>query len=370
MREYERFRQVLIVGVGLIGGSLGLALKKKGFPGRIIGVDEPHVLEKALRRHAVDDPFPTDRLAEAAADADLVVLCTPIAEILSLLQTIGGYLKTGALVTDVGSIKRKIVETANIHMPAQCDFIGGHPMAGAEVRGIDGADPFLFENAAWVLTPGRPVEEGKRRALGELLELIGAKVLLLQPRLHDEIAAAVSHLPQMAAVALMNLVASRQKESPFFLKMAAGGFRDMTRIASSPFGIWRDICSANADQIESFIDAYIEELRHVKTILHDPKAMEKYFNQAAGNRLSIPTDTKGFLKPQYEISVAVEDKPGVLAKVAAILAEHQINIKDIEVLKIREDEGGTFRVAFGERADQERALELLAAAGFECRKRG
>ncbi len=108
----------------------------------------------------------------------------------------------------------------------------------------------------------------------------------------------------------------------------------------------------------------------MKTILHDPKAMEKYFNQAAGNRLSIPTDTKGFLKPQYEISVAVEDKPGVLAKVAAILAEHQINIKDIEVLKIREDEGGTFRVAFGERADQERALELLAAAGFECRKRG
>ena len=225
-------------------------------------------------------------------------------------------------------------------------------------------------SATWVLTPSRPVNEIKRKAFGELLELIGAKVLLLQPRLHDEIAAAVSHLPQMAAVALMNMAAGRHQESPYFLKMAAGGFRDMTRIASSPFGIWRDICETNADMISSFLDAYIEELRHVKSLLADSKELERYFGRAAGNRLSIPTDTKGFLKPQYEVSVAVEDKPGVLARLATLLADAQINIKDIEVLKIREDEGGTFRLAFGERSDQERAIELLSSAGFECRKRG
>ena len=368
--EHDRFHNVLIVGVGLIGGSLGLALKKKGFVGKITGVDEPYVLERAKKRNAVDELQAREHLAQVAAQADLIFLCTSIQSILSLLPEISAHLKPGALVTDVGSIKRKIVETANLHMPAHCDFIGGHPMAGAEVRGIDGADPFLFENATWVLTPSRPVDEVKRKAFGELLEMIGAKVLLLQPRLHDEIAAAVSHLPQMAAVALMNMVAQHNDESPHFLKMAAGGFRDMTRIASSPFGIWRDICAANIDMIYSFIDAYIEELRTVKTLLSDEKELEKYFSRAAGNRLSIPTDTKGFLKPQYEISVAVEDKPGVLAHLAAVLAEANINIKDIEVLKIREDEGGTFRVAFGGRDDQERAVELLTAAGFECRKRG
>lgn len=370
MTDYDRFQKVLIVGVGLIGGSLGLALKKKGFTGRIAGMDEPFILEKAKLRNAIDDLYSQENLADAVSEADLIFLCTPIHSIIGMLQEMGAFVKPGALVTDAGSIKRKIIETANIHMPAHCDFIGGHPMAGSEVRGIDGADPFLFENATWVLTPSRPVDEIKRKAFGELLELIGAKVLLLQPRLHDEIAAAVSHLPQMAAVALMNMAAQRNSESSHFLKMAAGGFRDMTRIASSPFGIWRDICDTNADMISSFLDDYIEELRHIKSILTDSNEMERYFSRAAGNRLSIPTDTKGFLKPQYELSVAVEDKPGVLAELASILAVAQINIKDVEVLKIREDEGGTFRLAFGERSDQEQAIELLSSAGFECRKRG
>jgi prephenate dehydrogenase len=370
MADYNRFQNVLIIGVGLVGGSLGMALKKKGFTGRIAGMDEPFILEKAKLRNALDDLYAYEKMADAVADADLIFLCTPIQSILTLLQKVGSFVKSGALITDVGSIKRKIVETANIHIPSHCDFIGGHPMAGSEVRGIEGADPFLFENATWVLTPSRPVDEVKRKAFGELLELIGAKVLLLQPRLHDEIAAAVSHLPQMAAVALMNMAAGRHQESPYFLKMAAGGFRDMTRIASSPFGIWRDICETNADMISTFIDAYIEELRHVKSLLTDSKEMERYFGRAAGNRLSIPTDTKGFLKPQYEVSVAVEDKPGVLASLATLLADVQINIKDIEVLKIREDEGGTFRLAFGERSDQVRAIEMLSSAGFECRKRG
>ncbi|RPI00132.1 MAG: prephenate dehydrogenase [Calditrichaeota bacterium] len=370
MPDYARFERVSIIGVGLIGGSLGLALKKKGFKGRIAGLDVPHVLENAKRRNAIDDLFPVENLKSAVAEADLIFLCTPIDNILSLLKKIGSDVKPDALITDVGSIKRQIVETANIHLPASCDFIGGHPMAGSEIRGIDGADPFLFENATWVLTPSKPVDEKKRKAFGELLELIGAKVLLLQPRLHDEIAAAVSHLPQMAAVSLMNMVAARQAESPYFLKMAAGGFRDMTRIASSPFGIWESICQTNADMIASYLDAFIAELTHIKSILNDSKALEHYFSSAARNRLAIPTDTKGFLKPQYEVSVAVEDKPGVLAKLATLLAEKNINVKDIEVLKIREDEGGTFRLAFSERVDQEQAIELLKNGGFECRKRG
>lgn len=370
MSTCDHFKTITIMGVGLIGGSLGLALKRKKFKGKIIGIDEPHVLENALKRKAIDEGISIINLKEGLKHADLVFLCTPITDIMNLLKTIGKYVKSGALITDVGSIKRQIVETANFHLPSNCSFVGGHPMAGSEYRGVHAADPFLFENTSYVLTPSRPVDESKRQALGELLECIGAKVLLLQPKLHDEIAGAVSHLPQMAAVALMNLVAKKQNESPHFLKMAAGGFRDMTRIASSPFGIWEDICDTNADMITDFMDAYINELENLKTIITDTHKLESYFHDAAKNRLSIPTDTKGFLNPQYEISVSVEDKPGIIAEIAVTLANEQINIKDIEVLKIREDEGGTIRLAFATEAEQTQAIELLQKHGFECRKRG
>jgi len=368
MGEIEQFKRVLIVGVGLIGGSLGLALKRKGFKGTIIGVDDPVVLEQAKQRKVVDEAFPREQLETAAKNVNLIFLCTPIVEIIRLLQMLGKFVKPNTLITDVGSTKRKIVEAANIHLPADCDFIGGHPMAGSEARGVEAADAFLFENTTYVLTPSRPINEVTRKALGELLEMIGAKVLLLLPTLHDEIAAAVSHLPQMASVALMNLIANRQEESPYFLKMAAGGFRDMTRIASSPYSVWEPIRQTNADMIATFIDAYIIELQKVKDILLSPR-LEGYFEKAARKRLSIPKDTKGFLRPQFDISVSVEDKPGVIAKIAIILSERNINIKDIEVLKVREDEGGTMRLSFSTEQDRKLAMDLLREKGFECRKR-
>ncbi len=368
MDAFERFQKILIVGVGLIGGSLALALKRKGYKGTIIGVDNPYALENAKKRKAVDTVYPVEQLDQACSEADLIFLCTPINDIIEIIKVIGAYVKPNTLITDVGSIKRKIVEVANIHIPPECDFIGGHPMAGSEFRGINAADPFLFENTIYVLTPVRPINETTRKAFGDLLEKIGAKVLLLLPKLHDEIAAAVSHLPQMAAVALMNMVADKQKESPYFLKMAAGGFRDMTRIASSPFGIWEHIRDTNADMISMYIDAYIKELKKVKEILNTPD-LQKYFENSAKNRLNIPSDTRGFLSPHFDISVAVEDRPGMISLIASSLAQKSINIKDIEVLKIREDEGGTIRLAFSTEKDQEQALEILRSNGLECGKR-
>jgi len=368
MEETERFQNILIVGIGLIGGSLGLALKRKGYNGKIIGVDKKEVLERVKKRNFLDAAYPNEDLSIAAAEADLVFLCMPINGIIETLQMIGSYVKPNTLITDVGSTKRKIVETANIFLPADVDFIGGHPMAGSEFRGIEAADPFLFENTTYVLTPSKPVDEGKRRAFGELLERIGAKVLLLLPSLHDEIAAAVSHLPQLAAVALMSMVADRQAQSPHFLKMAAGGFRDMTRISSSPYGIWEDILATNADMIVNYIDSYIRELEKVRDLVVKPE-MEKYFDKAARNRLSIPKDTKGFLRPHYDLIISVEDKPGVVYNIASVLYEKNLNIKDIEILKIREDEGGTMRLAFSTEDDREQALALLQQKGFDCRKR-
>ena len=370
MSEFKGFHTVSIVGLGLIGGSIGLALKEKGFSGRIVGVDRQGNLDGSLQRGAIDEGVLREKLADGVKEADLIFLCAPIEIIVRYLIEIGPWLKPGAVITDVGSIKRNIVDTANQYLPDQCDYIGGHPMAGSELKGIKAADPFLFENATWVLTPSKLVAPDKVKALYILLENLGAKVLIMQPRLHDEIAAAVSHLPQMSALALMNLVADKNNESPHFIKMAAGGFRDMTRIASSPYSMWHSICQGNIDIIRVYIDAYIKELTRVRTLLDDKKELEHYFMLAAKNRLSIPTDTKGFLNPQYEISVTDHDRPGIIAKMATVLAEHDINIKDIEVLKIRENEGGTFRLAFSTLEDQQQAISLLSANEFDCRELG
>jgi prephenate dehydrogenase len=368
MGEIEQFKRVLIVGVGLIGGSIGLALKKKGFSGTIIGVDKSDVLQKAKERHAIDEAYTEEDLGLAARDADIVFLCTPILDILRLIPVLGPMVKPKTLITDVGSTKRQICETAGIYLPPGVDFIGGHPMAGSEMKGVLAADPFLFENTTYVLTPVRPTSETTRKGFGELIELTGAKVLLLSPVLHDEIAAAVSHLPQMAAIAMMTLAAKRQNESPHFLKMAAGGFRDLTRIASSPYGIWEHILRTNADMVAQYIDAYIAELTALRDKLNSPD-LGKIFAGAAQDRLSIPRDTRGFLKPHYDILVAVQDKPGMVAIIANALYEKNINIKDIEVLKIREDEGGTMRLAFATAGDRETAMSLLGEKGLECRKR-
>ncbi|MBN2356578.1 prephenate dehydrogenase [candidate division KSB1 bacterium] len=368
MEQQQPFKNVLIIGVGLIGGSLGSALKRKGFTGTLMGVDDEMVLEGARQRNIIDEAFSREQMPNAIKKAELIFLCTPIAEILRLIQSIGSHVRPNTLITDVGSTKRKIIETANLFLPSHCDFIGGHPMAGSEQKGVDAADPFLFENTTYVLTPSKPIDEMKRRSIGELIELTGAKVLLLSPALHDEIAAAVSHLPQMVAIALMSLAASRQAESPHFLKMAAGGFRDITRVASSPYGIWEDILSTNSDMIVGYIDAYINELHKIREAVESSK-ISKYFDQAARQRLSIPKDTRGFLKPHYDISISVEDRPGMIATIANALLEKNINIKDIEVLKIRENEGGTMRLAFSSEVDREIALALLKSRGLECRKR-
>lgn len=368
MDENVPIKQVTLVGVGLIGASLGLALRRKGFQGELVGVDAEDPIRVALQRRAIDRGFAREELAEAVAQADLIFLCTPILAILNLLQSLGELVKPGSLITDVGSTKRQIVETASIHLPSHCDFIGGHPMAGSEAKGGEAADPFLFENTTWVLTPAKPLPESQRRIIGDLVELTGAKVLLMPPQLHDEIAAAVSHLPRMAAVALMSLVAKRQSESSHFLKMAAGGFRDMTRIAASSFGIWDDIIRTNSDMIVEYIDAYIAELLSVKAALLNQE-VQSFFEQAAKNRLSIPRDTRGFFRPHYDISIVVQDRTGMLALIANTLTEKSINIKDIEILKIRENEGGTMRLAFASEVDRDVALALLKSRGLECRKR-
>ncbi len=362
------FRKVTIVGVGLIGGSLAAAIRRKKLPLEISGVSRAQTIAKAVSNGLIDRGFRHEQLAEGVARADLIFLCTPIDVILDLLPRVAEAAPSSALVTDVGSTKERIVEAAAGRYDQGPYFIGAHPMAGSEKQGVDAADPFLFENATWVLTPEGNEPPELRQGLIELIQALGAQVLLMDAAVHDQIAAVVSHLPQLMAVALMNYAGSLNRENPFYLRLAAGGFRDMTRIASSPFDMWRDILNTNPDNIARAVNDFADVLRELG---RDPSGghLREAFGFAARTRLSIPRDTRGFLRPHFDVFVVVEDRPGVIAAISTALAEERINIKDIEVLKVREGEGGSLRLAFESESDRRRAIAVLGKVGFEARPR-
>ncbi|HAK96859.1 MAG TPA: prephenate dehydrogenase/arogenate dehydrogenase family protein [Planctomycetes bacterium] len=358
---------VCIAGVGLIGGSLGLALRRSGRVREVVGVSRPETIAAARAVGAIDRGCAYDDLEQAASACDVIVLATPIRRIIELITRLSrAALPPGTIVTDVGSTKALILEGAEALLPPEAVFIGGHPMAGAEKAGIGAADPFLFQNAYYVLCPSRRAPEAATRSLGGLLESIGARVLVMDAQVHDRTVAAVSHLPHLLAVALVNFVAGM--DSGHALELAAGGFRDMTRIASSPFGVWKDIIETNLPAIARTLRAFGETLGACADDL-EAGALGEAFEHAARTRALIPRDTKGFLRPLAELLVVVEDRPGMIARIARPLADAGINIQDIEVLKVREGEGGTLRLAFKDRAASERARAMLAAEGFDARHR-
>ncbi len=356
-----------IVGVGLIGGSLGLALRRAGKVREVVGVSRPETIAEALDVGAIDRGHDYRDLETAAAGCDVIVLATPIRRIIELIGRLArATLAPGTIVTDVGSTKALILEGAEELLPPEAAFIGGHPMAGAEKAGIGAADPFLFQNAYYVLCPSRRAPEAATRSLGALLESIGARVLVMDAEVHDRTVAAVSHLPHILAVALVNFVGGI--DAGRALELAAGGFRDMTRIASSPFGVWKDIIETNLPAIGRTLRAFSEALGACADDL-DAGALGEAFEHAARTRALIPRDAKGFLRPLAELLVVVEDRPGIIARIACPLADSGINIQDIEVLKVREGEGGTLRLAFKDRAESERARAILAGEGFDARHR-
>ncbi len=359
---------IAIVGVGLIGGSLGVALKGLGIGRSIVGVSRQETLDAAGELNVIDAGYRYEELAAGIAEAALVFLCTPIVRILDLLPRVLGAARKGAVVTDVGSTKHAIVSAATAHQRDGVCFVGGHPMAGSEHRGVSAADPFLFQNAIYVLTPSPDTPDFVVEKLARLVRALGARPMRMTPQAHDRAAAAVSHLPQMMATSLVSMIGRMTEAEGLPIRMAAGGFRDLTRIASSPYEMWRDICHTNGASIREMIDLYIESLAAIRgEVDHD--GLEQAFVYANRVRGQIPKDSKGFLHPLYEILLVAEDRPGVIADVAQTLAGENININDIEVLNVREGEGGTIRMGFDSRPCAEEAVGVLGKAGYSVRLR-
>ena len=282
------FNKISIIGVGLIGGSLGLALKEKNPNFKIVGIDKQQIIEKAIARDAIDEG--TVNLEEGIKEADIVIIATPVKTILDLLPKINPFLKKGCLVTDAGSTKGQIVERANKVLSKDVFFIGGHPMAGSEKCGIEEADSHLFQDRTYILTPTKKSNLIAIEKIFSLIKMIDANRLILDPLEHDRIVGAVSHLPQIIAVSLINTIgelALRGNNTNHF-KAIGEGFKDMTRIASSPYKIWEDICETNQENILKMIQEFRNYLEVIEDKLkNDPSSLKEEFQKASKLRESI-----------------------------------------------------------------------------------
>jgi prephenate dehydrogenase len=309
-------RRAAVVGAGVIGGSVGLALRRAGWHVSIW--DQ----EAAVATAAVDCGA-ADRIGEDP-DAEVTFLAVPVGAVFEVARV---ALAHGGVVTDVGSVKAPLVDAINSPR-----FVGGHPMAGSEATGLDGARADLFDGAVWVLTPGESTDPAALALVHGVVRSFGADVVSLAPADHDQVVALVSHVPHLTAASLMTLAAARATDDAAVLRLAAGGFRDMTRIAAGEPGIWLDICEDNRDAIVGVLDDLLATLGEVRDLVvrRDRAGLQLRLGDAQTARRGLPS---GAVMPLdlAEVRVAVPDRPGELAAVTTMATDLSINVVDIEV---------------------------------------
>jgi prephenate dehydrogenase len=309
--------RAVVVGTGLIGGSIGMRLRQLGW--HVTGRDrDPDAAARARNLGALDavgdDP-----------EATITFVATPVQAIAAEARRALGA--GPGLVTDVGGVKASVVDAIS-----DGRFVGGHPMAGSEQEGVDGASPDLFEGATWVLTPTDGTDAAAYAQVRQIVGTLGAEVVTLPPDRHDELVAVVSHVPHLAAASLMRLADERSEEHRALLRLAAGGFRDMTRVASGHPGIWPDICSDNREAIVRVIDDLVGALRHMRTLVagDDRKGLLRSLEQARAARVNLPARYRTAAE-LCEVRIPVPDRPGVVADVAILAADLDVNIVDLEI---------------------------------------
>lgn len=286
------FKQLTLIGVGLIGGSLSAISKKKGLVERVVGYDIVSAsLERAVSLGVIDEA--RERLSHAVEKADLVVLSTPVGNFNSLLKEIAGHLKPGAIVTDVGSIKGDLVAEMEAHLPSTVFFVGGHPIAGREKSGVDAATTNLFYGSRTILTPTRNTQMDALKKVALLWEGAGATVIQMSPYDHDRVFGAVSHLPHLVAYALMDVMLHPNLVTMDPVRFSAGGLRDFTRIAASSSEMWRDIFLFNKKTMLEMIELYQESLDRIKEMIveEDRDGLLDLLNKAKTVRQKIISET-------------------------------------------------------------------------------
>jgi prephenate dehydrogenase len=301
-------------------------------------------------------------MAEAVKDADYIFLCVPVGSLAAYLSELEKLpLKRGCIITDVGSTKASIMEAAEALSLEGVHFIGGHPMAGSERSGVEAASSHLFENAFYVLTPAShtPLQEVDK--LSGLLKLTKAQIIQVDAKQHDDIVGAISHLPHIIAVALVNQIRGYNETNPLYQNLAAGGFRDITRIASSDPVIWRDILINNREILLKLLTDWKIEVSGFIDLLHesDGEGIVRQFQLAGDFRSQLPERRKGMITSLYDIYIDIPDHPGIIGQVTTALGNEKINLSNIQIIESREDVPGVLRLSFRNQEDAERAAELL-----------
>ncbi|RCW51096.1 prephenate dehydrogenase [Paenibacillus prosopidis] len=357
---------VAIFGVGLIGGSIALCLKGKPDM-KVIGYsNRPSSVEKYMQRGVVD--YATTSMQEAAEQADFIFLCVPVGNLEEYIKQLSTFdLKPGCIITDAGSTKASVMECARSLHFRNATFIGGHPMAGSERSGVEAASSHLYENAYYVLTPDETTPDEAVERLVELLSHTKANIVKVDAKAHDEIAGAISHLPHMIAVSLVNQVKGYNEHNDLYESLAAGGFRDITRIASGDPIVWRDILINNRTVLLGLLRDWSRETNKFVSMLEnaDGEAIEEAFREAGQFRSRMPERRKGMIHSAFDCYVDVPDHPGIIGKITSELGNNLINLSNIHIIESREDVPGILRLSFRSQEYLDQAIVLLSANGYD-----
>lgn len=361
-------KKVAIIGLGLIGGSIARALREKCGVSDITAVSRSiEAVNKAIEDNVITRGF--EQINEYVYNADIIFICTPVKSTIEYVDQIAPKVKPHCIITDVGSTKGEIINHLN-SMDNPPVFIGGHPMAGTEKTGYSASFTHLFENAYYILSPCKSTTDESLSLMTDYVNKTGGIPVIINADEHDRITGNISHLPHIIAACLVNLVKESDSPEGKMRMLAAGGFKDITRIASSSPEMWENIVSSNSEEILKILDNYKDILDRFASYVksRDSEKVYEFFGCAKKYRDMFSSRNKGLIASVYEIIVDVVDKPGIIGEITTILGENGVNIKNINVSNSREFEQGCLKITLQDIKSLDTAYDLLLSKNYKVYK--
>lgn len=348
------------IGLGHIGGSIAKTVRRLFPEIRQIACDpSQETIDQALEANVIDEGY--DALNEKFSDCSLIWLCAPVLKNSEYIEKMTEIVNGDMILSDIGSVKTGIHEAVHAYPELERHFIGGHPMCGTEHVGYEYSTDHMLENAYFMLTPTDTVPKDKVTELRDFVRSIGAIPVILNYKKHDHVVGAVSHLPHVVSGTLVRVVENLDDEEETMKTVAAGGFRDITRISSSSPDMWENICLANRDEILRLVDIYTEYLQDIRTTIASSNGnqIHDFFSDVKNYRDSLSVSKRGSIHPIYRLFCDLIDEAGGIATIATILATNGISIKNIGIIHNREFEQGVLQVEFYQKTACEQARALL-----------